>query len=187
MRKIVLGAAVLAAMMGSGSVNAQIPFAVEGRVDAAFPMGEMKERAENGVGFGAGAAVRVSGNLAVYGSYSRTQFEMSGFDAADQGFAVGLTIAIPSEGAMQPWIGAGMLLHSLDFDDADVHDQEEDPGFELGAGMAIPIAPRVRLTPAVGYRQWKTQYSYLLGGDVLMIEDFPVQYLSAGVGLSFAF
>lgn len=188
MRKVVFAAVVLMGAAGVAQARAQspIPLAVEGRVDAAFPMGEMDERAGSGVGFGAGAAVRVFRAVAVYASYSQTTFEFYDEEAVDEGFSAGVTVAIPGAGALQPWVGAGVVLHSLDLD-FDVSNQSEDPGVEFGAGVAIPITPRIRITPAVGFRQWDTRYTFLVGGDVLVFEDFPMQYLTAGVGVSFAF
>jgi opacity protein-like surface antigen len=191
MRTLVLAAVVAMAMAGVQDARAQagIPLAVEGRVDAAFPVGDFADRVDNGFGFGAGAAVQVLPGVAVYGAWSRTTFDIPSLgerSAVEEGFSAGLTVAVPGGAMLQPWVGAGVVLHSLDLN-FDVDEHPSDPGLELAAGVAIPLAPHVRLTPAVGYRRWKTAYGFLDGGDVIIEEDYAVEYFTAGVGLSFAF
>jgi opacity protein-like surface antigen len=190
MRTLVLGVVVAMGTAGVQDARAQagIPLAVEGRVDAAFPMGDFADRVDNGFGFGAGAAVQVVPGVAVYGAWSRTTFDIPSLgdrSAVDEGFSAGLTLAIPGGGMLQPWVGAGIVVHSLELS-FDVTDQSDDPGLELAAGVAIPLAPHVRLTPAVGYRRWKAGYTFLEGGDVVVTEDYAVEYFTAGVGLSIA-
>jgi opacity protein-like surface antigen len=79
-------------------------------------------------------------------------------------------------------VGAGLLFHELEVNDVEQGDAKM--GFEVGAGLAVPLGPRVRVTPAVGYRQYNVKSS-ALGG--LLTSDSNVSYLTAGVGLNFSF
>ena len=56
-------------------------------------------------------------------------------------------------------------------------------GFEVGAGIAFPLGRSVRVTPAVGYRQYRVENTTLGVLDA----DFNVSYLTAGIGLNIAF
>jgi opacity protein-like surface antigen len=190
MRTLVLAVVVAMGTAGVQGARAQspIPLAMEGRVAAAFPVGDFADRGDNGFGFGAGAAVQVLPGVAVYGSWSRTTFDIPSLgerSAVEEGFSAGLTVAVPGGGMLQPWVGAGVVWHSLELN-FDVNEHSSDPGLELAAGVAIPLAPHLRLTPAVGYRRWKAGYTFLEGGDVVVTEDYAVEYFTAGVGLSIA-
>ncbi len=185
-------AAVIAALATAGAAHAQslpIPLSVEGRVDAAFPMGDFGDQVESGAGFGAGASLGIARGLGVYGTYSQTRFGVPPGssdtpDATDTGFSVGLTAALPGTGArVSPWVGGGVVFHGLELNGSDAR-IEEEMGFEVGGGLAVGVAPGVRLTPGVGYRRYEASVP-ALGG--VAARDLTVQYLTAGIGLNIAF
>jgi hypothetical protein len=185
--------AVLAAAVGTaGAAGAQtlpIPLSVEGRVDAAFPMGDFGDVADTGVGYGVGAALGIVPGLGVYGTYSHTRFGSAPGstdtpDATDTGFSVGLTAALPGTSArVAPWVGGGLVFHKLELGGSGAGIDQE-MGFEVGGGVAVGVAPGVRLTPGVGYRRYAASIP-ALGG--LAARDLDVQYLTLGVGLNIAF
>jgi hypothetical protein len=167
-----IAALAVSAMAGPLQAQSPIPISVEVRGDAAVPTGSFGDRVDTGVGFGVSASVAVMPNVGVYGSYSRTEFGLTGAEgnAVADGFAAGLTTAFGPRGAVTPWVGAGVLFHGLDV----AGTREGDVGFEVGGGVAVPLGPNLRLTPGVGYRQF--------GAGA----HGNVSYVSAGVGLNLA-
>lgn len=192
MRRTMFAAAVLAVAGTAGTAGAQalpIPLAVEGRVDAAFPLGDFADRAETGAGFGVGATIGVVPGFGVYGTYSQTRFGVAPGstdtpDATDTGFSVGVTAALPGSSArVSPWIGGGLVFHELELNGSDAGIDQE-MGFEVGGGFAVGVAPGVRLTPGIGYRRYQASVP-ALGG--LAASEVAVQYLTAGIGVNIAF
>lgn len=193
MIKRTLAAAALAVAFGATVVPAQspIPFTVEGRVDRVSPLGKFDEISAAGFSVGAAASVQVRPGLGAYASYNYAVFGpklLSDFDdATDQGVSVGLTAAIPTGTTRaQPYVAAGVVVHKFTL--YDQVETDEEVGFEAGAGVAVPVIGRLRLTPSVSYRTYDVDPRFgdsdvpQPGGD-----GFAVQYFSAGVGLNFAF
>jgi opacity protein-like surface antigen len=193
MRKTMFVAAAVAAVVGTpGIAQAQtlpIPLAVEGRIDAAFPMGDFADIAGSGVGVGAGVSLGITPGVGVYGTYSHTRFGtgLTGGDtpdATDAGFSVGVTTALPGIAPnVAPWVGGGLVFHQLQVNGSSAG-VSQDMGFEVGGGVAVGVARNVRLTPGIGYRQYGARIP-ALGG--LAARDLNVQYLTLGVGLNVAF
>jgi opacity protein-like surface antigen len=192
MTKAVFAAAAVAITLAAGEANAQfsIPLSVEGRVDYAVPVGDFDDSVDEGISWGAGVSLGVAPGLGLYGTYSQTEFSIEDIDEAevqDKGFSIGLTTALPRVSGISPWVGAGLVIHEFDFNDEDGGSDdndgiEEDLGFEVGGGLAIPLAPNIRLTPGIGYRQYGVNVGTLLGNA-----EFDVQYFTAGVGLNLSF
>ncbi len=188
MKKMVFATAMLAAVVAAGEANAQlpIPLSVEGRLDYAVPVRDFDDFVDEGMSWGVGASVAVSPGVGIYGTWSRTEFALEDLDDAevrDQGFSVGLTTSLPSVSGLAPWVGAGLVIHQFDFNDEEGDDGiDEDLGFEVGGGLAIPLARNVRLTPGIGYRQYGVDVGTLLG-----TAEFDVSYFTAGVGLNISF
>lgn len=190
MKKVLFASVALAAALVSGEANAQlgIPLSVEGRLDYAVPVADFDDAVDEGLSWGVGASLGVAPGIGVYGTWSRTQFDVEGVDEMeieDTGFSVGVTTALPSVAGVAPWIGAGVVMHQFDFNDETDNDEngiEEDVGFEVGGGLALPLTRNVRLTPAIGYRQYGVDTDGVLGGA-----EFDVQYITAGVGLNISF
>lgn len=189
MKKAVF-AAVLAAVAASAvdaSAQMGIPLSVEGRLDYAVPTGDFDDAVDEGTSIGGGVSLGIQPGLALYGTYSNTRFGVGLTsddepDAEDSGFSVGLTAALPGGGArVAPWVGAGAVFHTLELGGVEAG-VDESVGFEVGGGVALGIAPHVRLTPGVGYRRYSTEIEGLLGDA-----ELDVSYFTAGVGLNIAF
>lgn len=174
-----------AAVLGTtaGAAAQSLGVSVEGRVDMAVPTGDFGENV------GPAPMMSVSGTLWIfptvgfYGSYGRAviQVDDSDTDFTDEGFSTGLAVAFPEWAGtrLSPWLTAGVLFHHIDFDAGG--DLDSDVGFEVMAGLAVPLVRRVQLTPAVGYR------SYATDSDAAGFGQTDVTYLTAGVGLSISF
>ncbi len=181
MKKAMFVLAGIASLATAGTASAQLPISVEVRADAAIPTGDFDEAVDAAPSFGVNAALGLARGFAVYGGYSRTAFELQTLDRemVDQGFSAGVTVGIPAARlGVQPYIGAGVLIHELE----DGPEFDSDLGFEVGAGVALPIASNVRLTPGVGYRRYSTEFPI---GPIGVETD--VEYFTAGVGLNISF
>jgi len=193
MIKQTLAAAVLAVVLSAGAARAQsrIPFTVEGRAERVVPLGDFDELAAAGFSTGVAASVQVRSGISAYASYSYAVFGpklvSDNDDGVDQGISAGLAAAIPTGTTRaQPYVAAGVVVHQFKL--YDEVETDEDVGFELGAGVAIPVIWRLRLTPSVSYRSFNVQ-PHVAGGSAQQpsVDGFAVQYFSAGVGLNFAF
>lgn len=164
-----------------------VPFSVEGRAGAAFPVGDFGDGLETGFALSASATVGLAPGFGVYGAYNHATFNADGGGGGvvDSGFSVGATASMSSiSPRVRPYLGAGLVMHDLevDVDDGeDVDVGETDLGFEVGAGLAVDVGPHVRLTPAFGYRRYGAELPGLLGGEG------DVSYLTLGVGLNIGF
>ncbi|HYW13524.1 MAG TPA: outer membrane beta-barrel protein [Longimicrobium sp.] len=186
MKKTVLAAVAVALSVAAGEAKAQfsIPLSVEGRLDYAVPVGDFDDLADEGTSWGAGVSLGITPAIGIYGTYSQTTFQVAGFkdlDLEDNGFSAGLTAALPSVSELSPWVGAGVVKHELAFE-GDDGGADEKLGFEVGGGLAIPVSANIRLTPAIGYRQYGMDVGALPG-----TAEFDVSYFTAGVGVNFSF
>jgi opacity protein-like surface antigen len=189
MKKAVFATVAVALSLAAGEAQAQfgIPLSVEGRVDYAVPVRDFDDIADEGISWGAGVSLGITPGLGVYGTYSQTEFELAALDNVeiqDEGFSVGLTTALPRVSGISPWLGAGLVIHQFKFDgENDDNDGiDEDLGFEVGGGLAVPLGANIRLTPGIGYRQYGVNVGTLLGTS-----EFDVSYFTAGVGVNFSF
>lgn len=190
MKQAVFATVVVALSLVATEAKAQfsIPLSVEGRLDYAVPVRDFDDLADEGMSWGAGVSLGVTPGIGVYGTYSTTEFELADIEDAevqDEGFSVGLTAALPRVSGLAPWVGAGLVIHQFDFNDEDGDNDDgvdEDLGFEVGGGLAVPLGANIRLTPAIGYRQYGVDVGTLLG-----TAEFDVSYFTAGVGVNFSF
>lgn len=183
-----LAAALGLAVLVPAAAQAQIsPFSVEARVGAAIPTGDFADGVTTGFGFDANVAYRVMPMLELYGGYSWTRF---GFDddeefdedvnMDDSGFAVGARVMFAGVPGIDPWVRGGVILHQLktSFSEGPVSGSfttDRAAGFEAAAGVAIPVAPRVALTPAVTFRTYTPKFD----GESF---DSSVQYVGLHLG-----
>lgn len=191
MKKSLFAGAALALTVVASDLAAQspIPFSVEGRIDYAAPRGDFGDVVEEGYSLSGGVSVGISPGLGVYGTFSQTRFgtdlgeDGDNAEAVDQGFSAGLTTALPRFAGVAPWVGVGAVFHQLEIGGSD-DGIDEDIGFEVGGGLALTVAPNVRLTPGIGYRRHATEVSGIGG---LLRSELDVEYFTAGIGLNIGF
>jgi hypothetical protein len=161
------GAAQLAGLAGT-------PVGVEGRLFAAIPTGDFGNNLGTGLGWGVEGTFNFTPRLAVYGGYSRAEFDVEGTGAGevrDAGLNLGLRGTLPALGPLSPFLRGGLVYHEL----SGARTSDDELGFELGGGIAVPISPRLSINPALSY----LQYSPDSGSNV--------SYLSLGASLMFRF
>ncbi|HKP75963.1 MAG TPA: hypothetical protein VJT67_10500 [Longimicrobiaceae bacterium] len=151
--------AVTALAAGAGRAEAQgtLPVSVEVRLDAGLPVGDFKDAAKAGLGWGVTGAFDVAPNFALYAGYSSFDFDLksSTLKVRDDGFDVGGRVLLGTGGGvMTTFAQFGALFH-------------DETGFEAGLGAEYQVGPAVTLTPLARYRKV---------GDA--------QYVGLGIGLN---
>lgn len=150
------------------------PVGVEGRVFAALPTGSFGNTLDTGLGWGVEGTFNFTPRLAVYGGYSRARFDDERADVSevtDAGLNLGLRGTLPALGPLSPFLRGGLVFHEL----SGSRTSDNELGFELGGGLAVPLSPRFSVNPALSYLQYSPDF-----GDM-------VSYLSLGASLMFRF
>lgn len=158
--------------------GAQMQIAVEPRAGVTFPMGDLSDAdAEAGLALGAELMLTFQQNLTAYVGLQRHSFTCdTGCDLGDglrsSGLGAGLKYILPSPPDALIWGRAGILAHRLSSDD---FSGDRNLGFEVSAGIDMPIAEQLYLTPHLGF------LSHDAGGDS------QATWVNFGVGLHYHF
>jgi hypothetical protein len=162
---------VLAALLAV-PLHAQTPLSVEVRAGLGVPVSDFAEDNSAGVGLGGTLVYRMAPMVDLYAGYSWQQFgEQVDWDETFQwsssGFAAGARLHVLDMTGIRPWIGAGVIAKKLSLRFTWEDDEWEGPssgtvtettdysfGFEVEAGLDLPVGSRLALTPAVGFRRY---------------------------------
>jgi hypothetical protein len=147
MRNWIPALGLAAAVLVGTPAAAQLPVAIELRLDAGIPVEETGDVYDTGVGFGVRASLDVAPTFALYGGYSQFNLEVDedilpDADLEVSGFELGGRVGIGSGGgAGSPYFLLGALF------------QDDDTGLEAGIGVDYPVSWQVSVTPEVRYRK----------------------------------
>ena len=145
------------------------PLSFEARAGVAFP--ERESRALD-IGWIVDATLRypLTPGLDAYAGYSYGSSSVDLDDETvdvsvrDHGVRAGLRgdlrAGTPS---VTPWVEFGVLLNRAELRASDSGESESESskwglGFEAGAGLSFPVAPRISLTPGIRYRTHKIEF-----------------------------
>lgn len=187
---------LVAATAFAAPVAAQIPnvtpFSFEVRGGLAFPTGDFGEDSgddsgdvETGYTVGANVTFHLMPLIGIYGGYSYNRFgleNLDDIDAVDQGFDVGVRLAVPTPLIpIDPYVKAGLVYHKIGVEGAAagedfISDSDNSLGFEVGAGLGIGIGPKLSFTPQVTYTRYEPQFD----GEGF---DSNVEHFRVDVGL----
>jgi opacity protein-like surface antigen len=164
MRHWMLALALNAAVVGGAAPAGAQALGVEARLDAGVPVDESDNDYDAGVGFGLRASLDVAPTFAVYGGYSRFQFEeddvLGGGEAEFDSFELGGRLSLAGDhGRTNPYFLLGAVFL-----------EDNDTGIEAGIGAEHAVSWELSVTPEVRYRQ-----------------TLRVHYLALGMGLRFRF
>lgn len=173
MKKTTVGIlAALAAVSMAGTANAQMgptsPFAIEARAGLAFPIDF--EGVETGLTFGGDVIFQATPMFGIYAGYNFATFGIDdeAFEGEEfdedvdvnievKGLRAGVRANLPlATAGASPFAFGGLVYQSLGFNVSDGESEgslssDEELGFELGAGVEIPLGSRLSFTPAVSY------------------------------------
>lgn len=187
---LVLGAAALAAPASAQTV---LPLSFEVRGGVVLPQGDFDDGANTGFIVGGTVHYRVAPIASIFAGFEHAQFgidddsDFEGVDAnfRDQGFRLGARFDVPLAGmtGISPWVEGGATFNktSLNLSDDDASasvDSDRGVGFEVGAGLAFNVAPKISITPGVRYRSHKAEFDFD-GGS----EEFDVNYFAIDLGV----
>jgi len=155
--------ACAAALAAAPAAAQEIPLSFEARLDAGIPLQDADETLDAGVGFGIRAMLDLAPTFALYGGYSRMEFDVDedvgDGDVEEEGFELGGRVGVGhGHGSGEPYFLLGALFH------------EDDTGLEAGLGADYAVSWNVSVTPEVRFRT---------------VAD--VDYLTLGMGVRFRF
>lgn len=168
-------------LLMSTSLEAQL-FFVGVRAGAGIPTGSFAEPgngssadglvrgARPGLGYGLDAGVGL-GPVGLYFGTDRIQFDCQPQSCAASGkykltgASAGLRMGIPLFPIVKPWVKAGIAVNELTgtFSGASsgtTVTTERRPGYELGAGVDVPVMRLFSITPQVRYVSQKLRYKF---------------------------
>ena len=157
---LVLLAGVL--LLQADDAQAQIPISAEARAGVTFPTGDLSDAgAEAGLSLGAELMLTPRRNLTVYGGIQRHGFSCDsdcdlGSSVRSSGVNAGLKYIFPSPPDALIWGRGGIVAYRLSSSEIS---GSRNIGFELGAGIDMPVGDRLYLVPHVGF------VSHDAGGD----------------------
>lgn len=188
-RSLILASLVL--LSAAATARAQTPFAVEVRAGGAFPTQDLDETAlKTGMGAAATLSFAVMPHIRIYGGWDYFQMQTDGafagaeFDVVDTGYEFGLQFQHPMLNRMDGWIRLGGLYNHIELEDDDgvVADSGHELGFDVGAGLRVPLTEKLALTPGVRYRGYGADLE--VGGQTIPVD---LNYVAAELGLSWSF
>jgi len=157
-----------------------------------FGAGDPGPAAGTGFGFEAGASLGLGRSFGIYGDYQYMTFDCGeceefGLDSRtlDVGFEGGVQLGVPlSLMGTRPWVRAGVVGHQLQFSDPEASATSDlSIGFGVGAGVDLPLAGGLALSPSIRYRTYSAEFA----SENPIELGTTVSYLAASVGLSYHF
>jgi hypothetical protein len=175
-RKLLAPALLLgAALAHPARAQSVLPLSLEARGGAAIPTGDFSDGIGTGWSVGGAVFFRAAPMVSVYGGFEHARFgidqdaDFEGIDAnvTDNGFRLGARFDVPfgSLTGVSPWVEGGATFNRTSLNASDdsgasaSFGSDRSVGFEVGAGLAFNVAPRISLTPGVRYRAHQADFS----------------------------
>jgi hypothetical protein len=196
LRTVLAPALVLSAVLATRAhAQTPLPISFEGRVGASIPTGDFSDGVKTGWNLGLTGFYSPQPTLALYLGFEHSAFSLDedtedvdvGID--DNAVRAGARLSIPLSAApVRPFVEGGAVFArtSITGSDGEVSasvDSDWKVGFEVGAGFAFDVSPRVSLTPGVRYRQHGVSFDDVEGGDDLSDVSYVVVDLGVHVRL----
>ena len=148
--------------------GAGVPTGVFKETDGASPEDRLLEGAKTGFGYGLDAGINL-GPLGVYAGFDHIDFDCEENSCTQegkyklQGVSAGLRMSVPLFPIVKPWVKAGVTFQELEAEYGAASSfsgfkTERTPGYEIGAGVDIPLGPFFSLTPQARYVGQKLDY-----------------------------
>ncbi|HEX6938106.1 MAG TPA: hypothetical protein VF158_01745 [Longimicrobiales bacterium] len=186
-------------LLAPGRLAAQLPssLSLEARLGGAFATGEFGAPGtalDAGTGYAASVAGRleVAPGITVYVGYERAELACAACadvaidDAViDAGIAGGAIVMLPFDAAgISPWLRAGVVRRQLEFSaEAGTSASKPGYGFDLGAGVTLPLVGPFTLTPGIRYLSYPAEFDFENVPD----RSIDVTHVGVDVGLAYQF
>ena len=185
-------------LTGGATASAQLPISLSART------GETKvssggSSGARGWSFDLVAAYRINPRLSAYLVSGATELgahrDVESVDLSVYATSGGVSMLVGplNPGRPAPWVRAGAGTYSLSANRESPRIDEQSRarlGFDLGAGIAIPLSPQWHVTPALRFA-WFTpdiRFQEIVGSDTVVsygVEE--VSYLTVDIGLTYSF
>jgi len=191
MRKFMLLLAACGLALASYSAQAQSRFSLEVTgVGAHATQNFGSADLDTGVGFGFNARYRFMPHLGAYAGwnwnhYATRNLMADEIDIEETGYALGLRFEHPLTAGLDGWLRAGALIAHIELEDHDgdlIADSKHGLGWEVGAGVGVPLSSRFALTPGIGYRS--LQREIVIGTAK---QDVTLAGITFGTGVTYRF
>jgi opacity protein-like surface antigen len=195
LKHICAAAAGLFIILSSGGAAAQDgPWSVQLSVDASSATQELAENADLGMGLGleAMAIYGIVPYVEAYASWdwhhfpAERAFDFEDVSVEETGYAAGLRFRFPmgSSGISYLFRAGGTFNHiEIESDEGDIiGDTDHGLGWELGAGLIIPLGEHWRLSPGARYRALSKGVDFDDGSV-----DAELTYVAIDVGFTYVF
>jgi len=192
---------VLAAALVSGPVHAQgIYLGLRG--GGAFPTGDFSnseassttaiDAAKSGFGYGVDAGLSL-GVLGIYAGFDHINFDCESSTCNSdgkyklQGVTAGLRLRLPGSAFIHPWVKGGVTFNELKGGYGSSTQElttDRNPGYEIGAGLDIPILGVFSIYPQARYVGQNFKYDIPGVTNTSTSPEAKANYVTFDVGLS---
>jgi hypothetical protein len=192
MPRFTLVVAAFALIAAQTPAGAQTRFSVEVGPEFAFATEKLGGETLNmGGGFEVLAGYQLLPRLVAYAGWDWHRFTLDetlgnqNVDIEDTGYAFGLRVERPLFAKSSAWLRAGGTANHIELESdngSPIFDSGHGLGWEVGAGLIVPVAPRLQLTPGVRYRA--------LSRDIEIdgvTTPADLNYVTVGMGLAYRF
>jgi opacity protein-like surface antigen len=193
MRKLLTGVVILILIFAPQAIKAQDRWNLEVRVGGNYATQELGD-AELGTGFGFETTLSYAfmPKLAAYAGWGWNQFfEDESFAGKDMDFEeTGYTFGLQFMNSCKSLnfdylVRAGGIYNHIEVENSDgdiIDDSKHGLGWQVGAGVMVPLTRSWKIIPGVRYRSLSRELED--GSDNI---DVDLNYISAGLGLSMSF
>lgn len=193
MKKLIATTIILMIVWVTYKVEAQDRWNLELRSGASFSTKDLGNAdLGTGLGFESTVAYRFMPHLAAYAGWgwnkfsSDNSFAGSDIDFEETGYTFGFQFVHPiSETSLFYLVRAGGIYNHIEVENAEgkiISDSGHGLGWQIDAGLVIPIIDRLNLLPSVRYRSLSRDIE--IANQITSVDQ---NYVSVGVGLSWSF
>lgn len=182
-----LSMAAALALALPGAAEAQVSVELRGSLNKSIS--DFGDQSDGEAGFGAALQYGLTENVTGFVGYDRQLFDCAQCAEDDDGvqsqaFEGGLKVHTSGDG-LRPWAKAALGAYTLDVDQA-AGDAETDPsmGFNLGAGVDLPLGDVLTVSPGVRYHRFDADFE---PSDDALVDTQATQYLTFDVGVTIDF
>jgi len=193
---LALATTFLTSPLSAQTASDDATWSLDFQAGAAVPTSEIEgEDVGTGFGFEANVAYRIATHVSVYGGWDWHRFAPDAVlgepdvDLEETGYVVGLRFDHPfgAETGHGPSyrLRAGVTLNHIELEDSDgelIDDSGHGAGFEVGAGLFMPLTDTWRIGPEVRFRALSRELD-IGSGDV----DVDLRYLAFDIVFSRSF